>query len=434
MKNVKLAACVELKVNKNIMKKFRLILALVLVSSVSVFLESCKDDDPDPLNVVSVATDSGVDLQGSAATDVPVNASFLVTFDKEIDATSATSANIGIKAGGVDVPSTITVTGAVVTLKPESGISPGKNYTVSISSDLRASDGAPANQADFSFKSLGRANVDPPQASNQLSYFSFSGNAKDEVGTHSPAASDIKDLTFTTDRFGYAGLSANFNGSTTMVEIPDADQYMGHKNLTVSFWMKVNGTKNGNFVMGLAATKGFHFELAADWSWAKFTSQYSDANGLADSEDNLFTGTGIMKDNGGWQGWTFHKQITGGVGATYFKDRWAHVVHSYDATTKVATLFIDGEKVKQTDFDLWSSTDPKRTITGVKYAGNLTGGGNKLALGFIQGSQNRVVMEQWGDPAYPFTYHYQGQMDDVRIFKVALTEAEVATLYAAEKP
>jgi hypothetical protein len=43
-------------------------------------------------------------------------------------------------------------------------------------------------------------------------------------------------------------------------------------------------------------------------------------------------------------------------------------------------------------------------------------------------------METWGDPSYPFTYHYQGQMDDVRIFKVALTSEEVATLHAAEKP
>jgi len=416
------------------MKKFRLILALVLATSVVVFMESCNDDDPDPLNVVSVKTDSGVDLQGNAATDVPLNASFVVTFDKEIDAASATSGTVGIKADGVDVPSSITVADAVVTLKPESEIKPGKNYTVAISSDLRASNGAPAPQTDFSFKSFGRANVDPPQSSNQLSYFSFSGNAKDEAGTHSPTSSDIKDLTYAADRFGAAGLAANFNGSTTMVEIPDADQYMGFKNLTVSFWMKVNGTKNGNFVLGLAATKGFYFELAADWSSAKFTSQYADANGLADSEDNTFNGTGIMKDNGGWQGWTFHKQVADGVGTTYFKDKWAHVVHTYDASTRLATLYINGEKVKQTDFDLWSSTDPKRTITGVKYAGNLTGGGNKLALGFIQGSQNRVVTEQWGDPAYPFTYHFQGQMDDVRIFKVALTEAEVTTLYTAEKP
>jgi hypothetical protein len=419
------------------MKRFKLMVTLVLLTSVAVFLESCKDDDPDPLNLVSVTTDSGTDLQAGTASDVPLHSAFVVTFDKEIDAASATASSIGIKSEGTDVPGSITVNGAAVTLKPESGIAPGKDYKISISSELLATDGASAPQVDFSFKTFGRANVVPPQSASQLSYFSFSGDVKDEAGTHTPAAADVKDLTFTTDRFGHAGLSGNFNGSTTMVEIPDADKYMEHKNLTVSFWIKVNGTKAGNFVMGLAVTKGFNFEIANDWTSVKFVSQYADVNGLADSEDNLFSGTGVTKDNGGWQGWTFHKNIQaqgGTVGSIYFQDKWAHVVHTYDATTRLATLYINGEKVKQTNFNLWGTNDPKRTITGVKYAGNLTGGGNKLALGFIQGSQNRVVTATWGDPAYPFTYHYQGQMDDVRIFKVALTSAEVATLYTAEKP
>ena len=111
-----------------------------------------------------------------------------------------------------------------------------------------------------------------------------------------------------------------------------------------------------------------------------------------------------------------------------------HVVCIYEASTKLATMYINGEKVKQHDFNLWPVGDARRTVTGVKFAGNLTGGRNKLALGFIQASQNRIIPDGWADPTDPFNNHFTGQMDDVRIFKVALNGPEVTTLYTAEKP
>ena len=70
----------------------------------------------------------------------------------------------------------------------------------------------------------------------------------------------------------------------------------------------------------------------------------------------------------------------------------------------------------------------------IEFDENLTGGGNKLALGFIQGSSNRIIVDDWANPADLYSNHFQGLMDDLRIFKVALSEADVAALYAAEKP
>lgn len=422
------------------MKQLRLILRMVLVTGVmAVFLQRCKKDDkaPEPLKVVSVVTELGVALDGAtAATSVPVNASVIVTFDKEIDVSTGNASSIAIIANGVNVPSTITVNSTAVTLKPNADMATGTDHTVSVASTLKATDGAPATVAEFTFKTFGRANVVPPQSSNQLSYFSFSGNMNDAAGTHTPVAADVKNLTFTTDRFGFAGLAGNFNGETTLVEIPNGEQYMANNSLTLSVWIKASSAQDGQFVLGLAAWKGFQLELASDWSWVKFATQYAQAGG-SDSEDNWFPGTGLTKDNGGWQGWTFHKNVLpygGGVGTTYFKNKWAHVVCTYEASTKLATMYLNGEKVKQHDFNLWPVNDARRTVSGVKFAGNLTGGGNKLALGFIQGSQNRIIPDGWADPANPFNNHFTGQMDDVRIFKVALTATEVTTLYTAEKP
>lgn len=420
------------------MKKIQVILKMVLVTGVvALFLEGCKKDDLEPLMVVSVATDSGVALDGASMTaDIPVNAGIVVTFDKEVDISTVDLNSIAIKVNGVEVPSTISANGAIVSLKPKSQMPNGTDHAVSIASTLTASDGAPATGAEYTFKTYGRSNAEPPQSINQLSYFCFSGNMDDAVGTHTPVAADVRDLTFNTDRFGFAGLAGDFNGTTTIVEIPNGEKYMENNSFTLSLWIKANSTKAGHFVVGLGAWKGFQLEIASDWAWVKLTTQYSETGGISDSDDTWFTGTGEMFNNGGWQGWTFHKEVLphgGGVGTTYFKDKWAHVVCTYDASTKLATMYINGEKVKQNDFNLWPVGDPKRTITGVKYAGNMDGG-NKLALGFIQASQNRVVPHDWANPTDIYSYHFKGLMDDLRIFKVALSGAEVKTLHEAEKP
>jgi hypothetical protein len=421
------------------MKKIKLPLAIALTTIiVSQLLVNCKKDvaAPSPLKIMTVTTDGGIVLNGaSQGIDIPLNSSVIVLFDKEVDTADANLTNVALKANGIDVPSTITADGSTVTIKPNANMKTGTNQTISVASTFKAKDGAGTIAKDFTFKTFGNTSVIPPQVANQLSYFSFSGNMNDEVGTHTPEATDIRYLTYTTDRFGFAGLTGDFNGSTSIVEVPNGDQYMLDNSLTISVWIKANSTKDGQFVLGLAARKGFLLELATDWSWVDFTVQYLQAGDFTESQDNQYQGSGLNNTNGGWQGTTFQDTAPAGVGLTYFKDKWAHVVYTYDAATKVATTYINGAKVIQSDFNLWPDVvGGVRTITGVKYAGNLTGGGNKLALGFMQGSQNRIITDSWADPADIYSNHFKGQMDDLRIFKVALTSDEVATLYAAEKP
>ena len=103
-------------------------------------------------------------------------------------------------------------------------------------------------------------------------------------------------------------------------------------------------------------------------------------------------------------------------------------------------MYVNGEKTREWDFDLWVTppapcvAPAKCAATGVKYAGNTTGGGNKLALGFIQASGNRIITDTWADPSDPANNHFKGLMDDLRIWKTALTESEIVALHTAEKP
>jgi hypothetical protein len=420
------------------MKNAKFILTLVLAAAMAgLFLESCKKDNgPDPLSLVSLKTDGGVDLMGAtSATGVPLNAQIVATFSKAVDATSSTG-SVAIQIGTTAVSATVTVSGTTVTIKPSADMPTGTDHTIVLGSTLKATDGGPFTAGgNFTFKSFGRAVVTAPQSASQLSYFPFTGNLKDAVGTHTPTANDnVKDITFDTDRFGFAGLAASFNGTTSIAEIPAGSDYLVGPDFSVSFWVKANSTKEGHFVFGLAAWYGFQFEImGGPWTatdkGVKLATRYA-LTGGTDAEDTWWNG-----NPNGWQGSTFAKDISASGGIpSIFKDKWAHVVVTYNASLKVGAMYVNGDKVRSWDFNLWPGADAKKTASGVKFAGNATGGGNKLALGFIQASGNRIVIDTWADPADPANNHFKGLLDDLRFWKTALTAAEVTTLYTAEKP
>jgi len=143
----------------------------------------------------------------------------------------------------------------------------------------------------------------------------------------------------------------------------------------------------------------------------------------------LWNGNGKTKDNGGWQGVNVSKEAQVG---SYFADKWAHVVCVYNSATKINTMFVNGEKVKEFDFNLWPDWDVRRKITGVIYNGNLAPG-NKLALGFIQARENRKLIPSWANYADKGSNHFKGLLDDLWIFSAALTDTEAVQLYNSEK-
>ena len=157
--------------------------------------------------------------------------------------------------------------------------------------------------------------------------------------------------------------------------------------------------------------------------------------GQTASEDLWFPGDGGNKDNGGWQGWEFCKDLrtTGGV-AGLLKDKWTHVVCKYESSTKRGSMYINGEKMKVFNFNLWPDGDAKRNVTGLKYGGTAPETVNELAFGFIQSRAGTLWdTEPWGGYDFPTSNHFKGQLDDIRIFHKALTETEIQLMYNSEK-
>ncbi|NTV84466.1 MAG: LamG domain-containing protein, partial [Bacteroidales bacterium] len=149
-----------------------------------------------------------------------------------------------------------------------------------------------------------------------------------------------------------------------------------------------------------------------------------------------FPGDGVTGANGGWQGWSFCKDLTGSGGvAGLIKDKWANIVCVYNGTTREGIMYINGEKMKAFDFDLWPEGDVKRGVVGMKYGGTAPDVLPELAFGFIQSRAGTLWDgEPWGGYDFPDANHFDGKLDDIRIFHKPLTDTEISLMYASEKP
>jgi hypothetical protein len=418
------------------MKKVRLILSYFLAMAFIVtVLNSCGDDDPAAITL-SALTANNIDLNGATSpSNVPADAVMSATFTRDVDAATATEANITLTRDYDDaiLPVNISVSGPTVTVTPEEELGGGTLYILKFSgleSEDGASLGAPIERNFTTAGTFSPAGV--------IAHFTFEDNAADVVGAYDPTEGDVVDLTFVASRKTAAGKAASFNGETTIIEVPNADDFMENDDFALSFWVKADASEQGHFVFGLAGWYGFQFEIAGDYAWVKLAMQYDQGDGTKNSEDSFWNGNGQTKDTdpAGWQGWTFNKDVTasGGVGETYFKDKWAHVVVTYDAASQVNTMYVNGEKVKEHDFQFWPDGDKKRDITGVSYAGNAAPG-NELAFGFIQARESRLITDDWANYAHEAAdKHFKGLLDDFRVFDHSLTATEVNLMYNSEKP
>ena len=410
------------------MKKSILVLSSLLVVAVVLLgVEGCKKSNP--TFVMSTLVAGAIDLNGATPPNtVPANPTIEATFSVDVDATTATNAYITLVRDydQASINLTITVAGNKITIVPVGDLGGGSLYLLSFLDGLKATDGQLLTLTTRAFTTVGLF-----VPSGVVAYWSFENTADDQVGGFNPASADVIDVTYADSYKAAAGKAASFNGSTTIIEIPNGDVLMDTHDFTLSFWVKTNSADktSGDFVMGLAGWFGFQFEIAADYSSCKLAAQYNESDTATASEDLWFPANGNL----GWQGWTFCRDLTsiGGL-PTYIKDKWSNIVCVYNSTTKVGTMYINNEKEKSQDFNLWPAGDAKTGVVGLKLSALALS--KNLAFGFIQGRNNRTITDTWADYADPANSHFKGLLDDVRIFHKALTEQEINLMYQSEKP
>ncbi|SMO51379.1 Ig-like domain-containing protein [Gracilimonas mengyeensis] len=418
--------------------KNSLLTLIAALAMVAVLFQACGNDSgPKELNIESM-TVGGADLNAATSPeDVAVDATIEVTFNSDIKAETATSANITLVQDYDDsmIPIDISVEGATLTIDPEIDLGTGALYQLNLTAGLLNSDDQPLAQTSRTFTTTGT--FSPP---GMIANWTFEGTADDQAGSYNPTANGVVDIEYTASRNSAAGQAATFNGNTSIIEIPNGDDLITTDDFTISFWVKANsdhmnadGNPAGHFVMGLGAHMGLQFEIFGNYDGAKFAIQYEHAEGSA-AEDMWFPAEATDANSGGWQGWDYARSLSVEEMQAKLKDNWLHVTYTFNGAERKGILYYDGEIMKSFDFDLWPEGDAKRTVSGMTYAGNEPDVVNELAFGFIHSRAGTMWdQEPWGGYDFPGANHFKGQLDDIKIYHKVLTETEIRLMYESEE-
>jgi hypothetical protein len=408
----------------------RRILTIAMLTLV-VFTYACKEDGPKDLNIVSM-TIGGADLNGAVApTGVATNASITVTFNTTINPTTATAANVTLTQDydNANIPLNISASGTTLTITPQAELGGGILYRLELKAGLLNDDNQPLANTSRTFTTAGTF-----MPAGAIAHFPFDGNANDAAGNFSPTPSGIVGITYVARGSRQA---ASFNGTTSIIEIPNGDQLINTNNFTLSFWVRASSdvpNNRGHFVMGLGAFFGLQFEIFGGYDGAKFAIQHAFANGQSGAEDMWFPAGATDASNGGWMGWEYARSLTPEQMQALLKDNWLHVTLVHDGAARKTTLYYNGERMKTTNFNLWPEGDIKRTVTGLKWGGNPPDVVNEFAFGFVQSRAGTMwANEPWGGYNFPDANHFKGLLDEVKFYHKVLTETEIRLMYESER-
>lgn len=431
------------------MRTLKFLLSASLLST-AIFFAACDDEDsPGHLTVSSIVANGtsletgenvSVDLNATAsATDVPLNAVIIVTFSKNVDASTATTTNVQLTQGSNPVEATVSASGADITLTPAAELERGVDYTLTLGAGIKASDGGSFAETSRTFTSAGRTDVVPPQAESQRAYYKFDQDATDSQGDYD--ADFETGITYTLDRFNQTGSAALFDGNTSLIEVPNGVDLYTDGSVTISFWMKIdtldhineNGGNAGHFVMGVGNFHGFKFELNGSANTFSLAPTYSKSDGTTGGGDVFFNGDGMSGDNGGFVGIEYERDLRPQGLKSLIAQKWAHIVWTYDVVANKIDFYVNGQLMETDNHSLVPGRELFNGFAFREETGSVIG--DKLAFGFDQDRQTTFWDDTpFGNYEITTSNHFKGALDDVRFFGAALTAAEVTALYDAEKP
>lgn len=437
------------------MKQTIKILSLIGLIGLLTFT-NCSEDDPSSLTIVS-ATATGTDLTtGSSttvdlnattsATNVPPDAIITITFSRPVNVASATASNVTLNNGTDDVALTVNVNGSEVTITPTDDLVRGTIHTLSISGTITATDGGIFAAASRNFTTAGTAPAVVPRADKLVVYIPFNGVVADEFG-HAILNNNV---TLTTDRFGNFESSANFNGTTNYVGVQYAAD-MSNANTTVSYWIKLPssqaykdhiGITNPSSIkqyvtFSIGGNNGTYHEFSrftcCDLGFDIDVLKYF-TNHLNSGSASTLAGSHIEMKNEGNPGGNKVIEVNNIPWLESKTGQWMHIVTSWNAAARRKSFYVNG--VPSTVFELTPSAEYALDNATIDVAGIDADATNSRNLYLGSGVPHWATKTATGITPFrsniPFAF--KGQMDDFRMYNVALTNAEVLSLYNAEKP
>lgn len=253
---------------------------------------------------------------------------------------------------------------------------------------------------------LGNYPVDANPPTGPLKFYAaFDGTTSNPLMN---AVDSIK-ATFPSDNPFTSGTGIAGNGVTGVnqkfIKYPSFNTWASSSSISVSVWFKQNGqTKNNNgtngpsYIYSIKAVDGFHWSGAVNFLFLEGdnTACAVKSQFVSPSTDTWFT----------WEG---GQSIAG-----LCNNQWHHMVLTYDATTSSAKLYIDG--VQNPNVRTWGGHGALNLATS-KISEYRVGAG----------PSNSFASDDW------LACTFKGGLDQLRMYSVALTAAEIQALFANKR-
>lgn len=236
--------------------------------------------------------------------------------------------------------------------------------------------------------------ADTVAVNSLVAYFKFNADVTDKKGH----VAVNNGATFTTDRFGSTA-AAYHGGTDAFVDVTPDASLKNLASMTVSVWLRAQLLAGGtNFIFA-------YIDPTIDWNAGIGMWQEGDSR-----VDTLRIKGFTMHQNS--QVFTWLDTRYGATEKVLFPtSKWFHIAYTYNSADGIRALYLNGTKVLQ---DTITYNDaPMGAITIPT-----------TATDFYIGKNPNTVQTWLGN--------YLGDMDDFRIYNVALTEAQVGALYNGE--
>jgi hypothetical protein len=236
--------------------------------------------------------------------------------------------------------------------------------------------------------------LDPVLESHRLAYFPFHGDGSDKSGNGNNLT--VYGASLTTDRLSSPADAYEFDGIDDYLEkwSPSPVLSAGAQNWSMSAWIKADEQND------------FGNTTTASWIVGRYECGWgclTNGNGSVDSASGYKLLIGNVASGGNAKYWTRSDHNDSGPYATSPQrvddSQWHHVVGVLDRATNTSRIYVDGLLAAELDATTVGSMDDE---------------GSPLEVG-------RVFIQLYDSPSG----YFKGKIDDISIFNVALTNAEV---------
>ncbi len=259
----------------------------------------------------------------------------------------------------------------------------------------------------------GSGKTDPSSVAKEalVAYIPFDGDGVEKIANITPKTEKV---TFTDARRGKGLKGAE--GGYLLYNLPADSPIRSLKAYSVAFWLKQAAIPSDQVPVPM------YFEITgADHSWGN-VSISGDRLDAADDFlkfKNTFRKSGVEWEN----------QFIEVSKPVFVAGKWSHYVIQYDNVKSEFKMYVNGV----CPFD---AEEDQAIIK--RYEGNPDMEGNQTALGDLKFvDADKIIIGGWlskvlGESTDEWEGYFTGNMDELRLYSRALTDAEVKALYDAE--